>query len=213
MFEGIEKTKKRNVLATVLGVFVLLAAITGVAVAYYTWVYTSSNANTIGTGKISMTLLESTDVINIADALPMSDSAGKTLPSSKSFDFAVTTSADGAPGTINYTIYITKVAPTTGYTRLEDSQVKLYLQNTTDEEDAKAPTLASNLTAFTGDGIANSLTLATDSHTHATTNTTTTTNYRLKMWVDYGVNASNWDESTKLEYKVKIGVKGDLVVE
>lgn len=211
MFEEIERRKKHKILPTVLGAFVLLAAITGVAVAAFTWTFTGS-ANTIGTGNISMTLMESTDVINITNALPMSDSTGKTLPASQSFDFAVTTSADGAPGTINYTIYVTKMTPTTGYTRLADNQVKLYLQNVTTSSDALAPTLASGLTAYTQDSMTNSLTLATGSHSHATTNQTKTTRYRLKMWIDYNVDASNWNENTKLEYKLKIGVKGNLVV-
>ena len=71
MFEEIETKKKHTALFTVLGVFVLLAAIAGVAVAAYTWNYTSSKANTIGTGNISMSLLESTDVISINNALPI----------------------------------------------------------------------------------------------------------------------------------------------
>ena len=124
MFEEIETKKKHTALFTVLGVFVLLAAIAGVAVAAYTWNYTSSQANTIGTGNISMSLLESTDVISINNALPMSDTDGKAQNETDSFDFAVTTNASGAPGNINYTISITKLDPTDSYTRLPDNNVK-----------------------------------------------------------------------------------------
>lgn len=210
MFEEIEKRRGHSKLFTVLGVFVLLAAVAGVAVAAWTWTYVSPNTNTIGTGNISMTLLESTDVINIQNALPTTDETGEGLPSSKSFAFAVTTSASGAPGTINYTIYVTKLAATSGYTRLADNQVKIYLENTTDGTVARASTLMSGLSAYTTGGATDSYILATGSHVHATTGVTTTTNYSLKMWIDYNVDASDWDENTKLEYKLKIGVSGSL---
>lgn len=208
MFEEIEKKNQSNALFTVLGVFVLLAAVVGVSVAAYTWTYTSPNANTIGTGNISMTLLESTDTIGITNALPTTDATGEALPASKSFDFAVTTSATGAPGTINYTIYATKATVTSGYTALADSQVKVYLYNVTDSAVAKASTLVSGLTTYSG--VANSYTLATGSHTHTTTGQTKSTTYRLKMWVDYAVDASSWTAATKNEYKLKIGVSGTL---
>ena len=42
MFEEIEKTKQHSALFTILGVFVLLATMVGVAVAAYTWNYTSA---------------------------------------------------------------------------------------------------------------------------------------------------------------------------
>ena len=81
MFEEIETKKKHSVAFTILGVFVLLATIAGVAVAAYTWNFTSSEASTIGTGSISMSLLESTDTIAIANALPVKDATGMTLGS------------------------------------------------------------------------------------------------------------------------------------
>lgn len=214
MFEEIETKKKHTTLFTLLGIFVLLAAIAGVAVAAYTWNYTSSNANTIGTGNISMSLLESTDVISINNALPMSDTNGKVQGEADSFDFAVTTNASGAPGNINYTISITKLEPTSGYTRLPDNNIKVYLTVLTEdgEDEVMAPTLVSNIITagntgnltFT-DGKTSYLT-----HTHSSENITKTTKYRLRMWVDGSVDASSWTSSTKNEYKLKIGVSGNL---
>lgn len=211
MFEEIERKKNHSALFTILGVFVLVAAIAGVSVAVYTWTYTSDKTNTIGTGNISMTLLESTDVINITDALPTTDDTATSWGSDKSFDFAVTTSASGAPGTINYTVYAIKQDPTSGYTRLNDNQVKVYLASLSNgnETQVLAPTLVSGLSTYSG--VSNAVTLISNgSHTHTTTGQTKTTNYRLKMWVDYGVDASSWTASTKLEYKLKVGVSGSL---
>ena len=214
MFEEIETKKKRSVAGTILGIFVLLAAIAGVAVAAYTWNYTSSNANTIGTGNISMSLLESTDVINIGNALPMSAANGMAQGEDDSFDFAVTTNASGAPGNINYTISITKIDPTSGYTRLPDNNVKVYLSALTEdgEDQVMAPTLISNIITAGNTG-----TLTFDSgktsyltHVHTSADTTNTTKYRLRMWVDSNTDASSWTSATKYEYKLKIGVSGNL---
>ena len=52
MFEEIENNKGRSKAFTILTIFVLVATITGVAIAAYTWNFASTNANTIGTGNI-----------------------------------------------------------------------------------------------------------------------------------------------------------------
>ena len=215
MFEEIENKKKHSVAFTVLGAFILLVTMAGVAVAAYTWSYTGTNANTIGTGNISMSLLESTDIINITNALPTSDASGMALGSEQSFDFAVTTQASGAPGNITYSLSITKVAVDSGYTALPDDGVKVYLTALTDggEVQVVKPTPVSDIITSGETG-----TLTFDSgkttyltHNHTTANTTKTTKYRLRMWVDQQVDASDWDENTKNQYKLKIGTSGSLV--
>lgn len=214
MFEEIETKKNRNVASTLLGIFVLIAAITGVAVAAYTWNFASDKTNSIGTGSISMTLLESTDIINIEGALPVKDATGMTLGSDESFDFAVTTHASGAPGNISYTLSITKVDVDSGYTALEDSDVKVYLSAITEtgEEQVMAPTLVSSIITS---GTTGNLTLDADktgylTHSHATADSTKTTKYRLRMWIDSAVDASSWTKDTKNQYKLKIGTSGTL---
>lgn len=215
MFEEIEKTKQHSALFTILGVFVLLATIVGVAVAAYTWNYTSQQANVIGTGNISMSLLESTSVIDIQDALPTTDSKGMSYGDDKSFDFMVTTSTSGAPGNINYTISLQKLAATSGYTALANKDVKIYVTAVTDggEDPVVSPKLASAILGETG----TTGTLTFDSgktdyltHVHTSAGVTKSTKYRLRMWVDYDVDASDWTDETKLEYKLKISVNGSL---
>lgn len=214
MFEEIETKKKHSALFTILGIFVLVAAIGGVAVAAYTWTFTSGNANTIGTGNISMSLLESNDVINIPNALPTTDNTGKSYGTDKSFDFSVTTSASGAPGNIAYTISLTKLTATEGYTRLPDANVKVYLTavENGNETVVVSPTLMSAIITSGDTGV-----LTFDSgktsyltHVHTTVNQSKTTKYRLRMWVDYNTDASSWTSATKNEYKLKIAVSGSL---
>lgn len=214
MFEEIENKKKHSVAFTILGVFVLLATIAGVAVAAYTWNYASTNASTIGTGSISMTLLESTDTIDITNALPVKDATGMSLGSDQSFDFAVTTYASGAPGNISYTLSITKLDVDSGYTSLNDSDVKVYLSALTKDGEVQvmAPTLVSSIitTGTTGNLKFDAGKTGYLTHAHATAASTQTTKYRLRMWIDSVVDASGWTETTKNQYKLKIGTSGTL---
>ena len=114
----------------------------------------------------------------------------------------------------NYTISITKIDPTSGYTRLPDNNVKVYLSALTEdgEDQVMAPTLISNIITAGNTG-----TLTFDSgktsyltHVHTSADTTNTTKYRLRMWVDSNTDASSWTSATKYEYKLKIGVSGNL---
>ena len=216
MFEE-KENKNKNKLLTIIGIVALIVSIIGVSVAAYYWQFTGQT-NTISTGTVSMSLLESTDTINIQNALPMGDTAGKALThadgSSGVFDFAVTTYASGAPGNITYTISITKAAVDTGYTALQDSQVKVYLvafEGST-ETQVMAPTTVDNIITS---GDTGTLTFDVDktsylTHAHTTANTTQTQKYRLKMWIDGSVDASSWTSSTNLQYKLKINANGQL---
>lgn len=214
MFEEIENKKGQSKALTILAIFVLVATITGVAIAAYTWNFESKNANTIGTGNISMSLLESNDTIAISSALPISDATGMALGSDKSFDFAITTQASGAPGNISYNVSITKVDVDSGYTALKDSDVKVYLTTLAGEDEIQVvkPTLVSSIITSGNTG-----TLTFDSgktgyltHSHTTANQTKTTKYRLRMWVDSAVDASSWTASTKNQYKLKVSTSGTL---
>lgn len=216
MFEEIEnKDKKHGIAFTILGVFVLFAMLAGVAVAAYTWSFTSEKANTIGTGTISMSFLESTSSINITNALPMGDTTGIEQGDNQLFDFAVTTKASGKPGNINYNISITKLAVDDGYTQLADNQVKIYLTTlgtNGKEVQVVKPTLVS---AIITSGDTGTLTFDSDktsylTHIHTTENTSSTTKYRLRMWVDKNVDASSWTKDTKNQYKLKVNASGAL---
>lgn len=209
MFE--ENTNKKKFLMAI-GALVLVVAVVGVAYAAYTWRFAGTQTSTISTGNISMSLLESTDTISITNALPIDDASAKALTGTgEKFDFAVTTSATGAPGTINYNIGITKADVDTGYTALADNQVKVYLStlsgtSTVTETQAVAPTLVSNIITSGNSGTL----LANVSKNHTTANQTLTDRYRLRMWVAQDVDASDWNSTTKLQYKLKVSANGTL---
>lgn len=213
MFEEIENNdKKHSVAFTILGIFVMVATIAGVAVAAYTWQFASDNASSISTGSISMSLLESTDSINITDAVPIKDFVG--IKQGKKFDFAVTTYASGKAGDLNYSLSISKVDVDEGYTALSDSSVKVYLSALTEDGEVQvvAPTLVSNVITS---GTSGKLNFDSDKvnylvHSHSTNDSSVTTKYRLRMWVADSVDASSWSNTTKNQYKLKISAEGTL---
>lgn len=211
MFDAEENKKKHSIAFTILGIFVMVATIAGVSVAAYTWQFAGS-ANSISTGKISMSLLESSDVIDITDAVPIKDATGKKQ--GNKFDFAVTTFASGKPGNISYNLSISKVAVDTGYTALSDSSVKVYLTALTDDGEVEVmdPTLVSNIITS---GTSGTLTFNSGKtnylvHSHNTAGSNISTKYRLRMWVNESVDASSWTRDTKNQFKLKISASGTL---
>ena len=219
MFEKIKtNNNKHNKFITLITGFSLFVFIIGLSFAVYYWQFTGKK-NTISTGDVSISLLEDVDSINIENALPISDTQGISLThdsgNSGVFDFAVTTYASGEPGDITYTISITKADLDAGYSSLEDDQIKVYLVafEGSNETQVMKPTLVSDLI---DSGTTGNLTFDTDkvnylTHIHTTANTTQTQKYRLKMWIDGNADVSDWNSSSKLQYKLKVNVNGHLV--
>lgn len=193
-----EFDNKKMIIRIALLVITILLVITGTSLAAYTWIYNGTNPNTINTVEVSMDFLESTsEIISITNALPMSDANG--ISQNEKFDFAVNTKSTQST-TINYTLSIEKLTADTGYTLLNDSDIKVYLEDHEGNQ-LVAPTLISSLSNYV---------LYTGSHTHNQSQETMQSKFRLKVWIDSSKEseAQNWTSSTKLQYKFKINASG-----
>lgn len=181
------------ILGFVAGCLAVLTFFTSYAV----WNWNSVGAeNKISTGSVSIKYLESNDeIISISNALPMDDAAGKVQ--GDKFAFSVTSAADGNRK-IQYSLIVNKLTPDTGYTFLNDNQIKIYLEDYDTSAVLVSERLISSLTNYqlytTTDTIINSASV--------------TKNYRLRVWIDSSVEAiaKTWTKSTKLQYKFKIDV-------
>ena len=71
------KNKKKDFIL-ILIVFVLLIAIAGISYAAFSFAGAGQKLNTITTGAISMEYVESTNVVSMNNALPTTDSTGKS---------------------------------------------------------------------------------------------------------------------------------------
>jgi len=114
-----------------------------------------------------------------------------------SFDFAVTSNTTRNVN-INYTLTISKLSLDTGYTALQDNQMKVYLTDY-DGNVLVQPTLISSLTNYQ---------LYSSSHAHSASNTIVQSKFRLRVWIDQSLMtaAQSWTTSTKLQYKFKINI-------
>lgn len=190
----------KQILISILGVAILIVAVVGISFAAFTYAKTGTTTNTITTGTITMGYTEPENGINLTDALPITDAAGKALTgNNNTFDFTVAATISGST-TINYAITAVKGDGCT----VADDGIKVYL---TDQENAEilAPTkvtaLSKTVSGNAAGAPANQYVLKTGTYS---TVGTTTENYRLRMWVadDYIAPA------TSQKYILKVNVYG-----
>ena len=199
----LKEKKNKKIVINICAVLALMLIVTGTTIAGGYWSYISKDANSISTGEISLTYLESTSEINLTNALPMSDNDGKLLSKKGAkFEFAITTNSDYAQ-VINYDINIEPLVVDTGLTGLNPEDVKVYL---TDKEGNTLvePTKLSQLNNFK---------LYSDKHDHKKQSTKITSKYVLRAWIDKDVIASDWykeykNNNTKYQYKFRVNVNG-----
>ena len=196
-----DDNNSKQVLLSVLGVAILVVAVVGVSFAAFSFSKTGNVTNTITTGTISMSYSEPDNGITLTNALPMNDETGKALEgTNNNFDFKVTATISGSgETTINYAI----TAVTTPATSLNDDYVKVYLTDM-DASDTEIlePTVVSSLDKTTSDasGAPNGQYILES----GTFKSTTTKNYRLRMWVADNFSVGQSSET----YTLKVNVYG-----
>ncbi len=195
----------KQVLLSVLGVAILVVAVVGVSFAAFTYSKTGEKLNTITTGTITMSYSETTNGINLTNALPMTDVVGKALDEENQyFDFTVSATISGNT-TINYAVTATKESDST----IPDTGVKVYLTDMDGTADTQiiAPTLVSGLPKTSSDQSG-----APDDQYKLTSNTFNASSshaYRLRMWVDENYAAP----STTQTYKLRVNVYGQAAAQ
>ena len=197
------KEKMKNILTIVTSIFLLIVVI-GVSYAAFTYSGLGKRKNTITTGAISMSYTESTNTISMNNALPTTDTTGKTRKNSgEYFDFTVKSSIAGNTD-INYEI---AAKEETGNT-FSGSNIKYYLTSLDSngkETEVMAPRTyyeESSGNVYTGRP-ADMMSLYVG---NLNQQGETTINYRLRIWVDENYNLQN--DNGGLTYKVRVNVYG-----
>ena len=195
-----ENNNSKQMILSILGVVILVVAVVGVSFAAFSYSKTGEKVNTITTGTITMSYSETTNGINLTNALPMSDGVGMTLSEENQyFDFTVSATISGNT-TINYAVTATKELDST----IPDTGVKVYLTDMDGDADDEilAPTKVSELDVTSSD-----VSGAPDDQFLLTSDTfsaSSSHDYRLRMWVadDYAAPASTQT------YKLRVNVYG-----
>ncbi len=112
----------KQVLLSVFGVALLIVAIVGISYAIFVFSAISRVDNTVRSGGITFEYLEGDSVIDINDALPVSDEVG--VKQTKSFDFQVSSAIRG-----NTTVfYEVRAKSLTVDNKIDNQYVKIYLE-------------------------------------------------------------------------------------
>ena len=195
---------KKKLTITLVLTLVLVITIVGISYAAFTYTGTGKTLNTITTGAISMSYEESSNVISMDKALPTTDATGKKqLKTGEYFDFTVAGNIVGGE-TINWEIAAEDVTSSTK--KIDGSHIKLYLTTVNSsgvETEVMAPTTYKSLIEANNDTgrPANQMSLAT-----GTTDTSFSTKYRLRMYVDESYNPQG--DGGDLSFSVKVNVYG-----
>ena len=193
----------------ILGVIALLLIVTiiGVSYAAFTFAQSGKNLNTMTTGIMQMSYEERSNIIKMTGALPTTDATGKVrLNKGEYFDFTVSSTIQG-DAQINWEIAAEDFSSNT----FDGSHVKLYLTSL-DSSGNESEVMASKVfTKVTTENKktgrpANMMSLAT-----GTMSASTSTKYRLRMYVDEKYNPQG-DGGNK-KFAVRINVYGKVAEE
>ena len=197
------KEKIKNGL-TIGALIIMLIMVIGISYAAFQFKGPGSKLNTITTGAVSMSYTESTNTISMNNALPTTDTTGKTRKNSgEYFDFTVKSSIAGNTD-INYEI---AAKEETGNT-FSGSNIKYYLTSVDSngkETEVMAPRTyyeEPSGNVYTGRPADIMSLYVGNLKNHGET----TINYRLRIWVDENYNPQN--DNGGLTYKVRVNVYG-----
>ena len=197
-----EKKKDKTILSVLTTVFLLV--ILGVSYASFAFSQSGKNLNTVTTGIMKMTYEESSNIINMTGALPTMDATGKVrLNDGEYFDFTVSSTLTGNVE-INWEIAAEDFSSNT----FDGKNIKLYL-TTLDSNGKETAVMAPKV--FTKDTSENAKTGRPSNMMSLATGTmsaSTSTKYRLRMWVNEDYNPQGDGGGKK--FAVRVNVYGKL---
>ncbi len=198
--------KKKYIIQVSLFVLSILLTVTLSSMAIFIFAQEGTVENTITTGTISFTYTEDTNGIEIIEAMPITDAAGKMLQASNSslgvvngyFDFTVEGNIVGS-GSINYDIFIKEDASNT----LSSEHIKVYLTNPTTEEAYAGYTSDLPVVSELSDTVDDINVAAKSLYSGSMLPGSSTVKFRLRIWLDENYN----DNILGQTYQLTVGVR------
>ena len=123
--------KKRQTVIAVIGLLGVLAIISGVTYAWFSYTKAGTEENTITAGTIKFTYTEQTNGLTMRDALPMTDAQGKAQ--SNYFDFKIASSTANS-FSVPYTVTVRVKDESDPNNQLNPDVVKLWLSDQSNQE-------------------------------------------------------------------------------
>ena len=223
--------KSKQLLASIIGIAVLVVAVAGVSFAFFTYSRTGSGNNIITAGKISFTFADNS-YIKITNHFPIATSAGVVLSGTNNTCTFTVTGNTTSGSSINYAVWavpgdlssaVDDINATQFTTKFADSEVFVNIQTTGTVP--SGATFSPAMTSSQGKAISTLATSASNAGTRPTngrllgtgaisgSGTDKTINFIVRMWVDESVvticdsgctyTATNYEH---LYYTMKIAV-------
>ena len=190
--------KKKKLIMIGLVLFSISIITLGTYALYNTALITGDAS--ISSGEVKMSYSEKNE-ITLSNALPIKDDEGKL--STNYFDFSImtyikTNANDSTEYKMNYNIVL---EPLTTTNPLSDSEIKVYLTKVENgvETAVVEPTTVDKLIQY----IINS-----QEEVFSNNKSEVVTNYRLRAWIDYDVDATKFNEKT-YSYKFRVNVNNE----
>ena len=182
------KTNRRQLIVSLLGIVSLFLIIIGVTYAVFSYTKEGTTDNVVTSGTLKFLYTENSaggTGINISEAEPISDTKGKDLVGDNNvFDFKVEGTNTGSE-VIPYEVTLRKKDTST----MSEDNIKVYLQDGTDQTDLLTPTLYSKLIQTTTD-VGNNVEKSIYKGEVAGNTNNYLKTFRLKMWLDENADLS-----------------------
>ncbi len=203
--------KNKNLILSIFLVLLIMIVTVGVSFAIFSYSKEGNIENTITVGNLKFLYTEidgAGNGISITNALPISDTEGKNLVSSREvFNFKVEADTTGS-AILNYEVTVAKVEDTS---TLDEKIVKIYV--TADGEDAPLTVPAKGVATY-DELLETNIVNAKGKVVYRGTIPENTANYlkefQLRMWIDQNANFAdpNNDYNNK-SFSVKVNVYAD----
>ena len=184
-----KNNKNKQIIFSILGILSILVITIGVTYAVFTYTKEGTTDNVVTTGTLKFLYTENNtngNGISITEAEPISDTKGKELVGDNNvFDFKVEATNTGNE-VIPYEVTLRKKATST----ISEDNIKVYLQDGTDQTELLTPTLYSKLTQTNIDVGSNIEKTLYKGEVLGNTNNYLKT-FRLRMWIDESSNQND----------------------
>lgn len=191
------KSYNKKIILSIALIVLLLVSVIGITYAIFTYSKEGEVKNTVRTGDLTFSYVETSSGISLENAMPISDEIGKKLDSSENgyFDFNVSCKIAGT-SIIQYEVYAKKQEVKN---EIEEKNVKIYLTDGTSDQ----PLSGYDVEVPTYNSLKNSLSDQEGKQLYYGSFTSSgVQKFRLRMWLkeEYNVPA------TGEQFKIKVNV-------
>ena len=192
-----KSSKNIKIILSIVLILLLMISVVGITYAIFTYSKEGEVKNTVRTGNLTFSYVETSSGISIENAMPISDEVGKKLDSSENgyFDFNVSCKIAGT-SIIQYEVYAKKQEVKN---EIEEKNVKIYLTDGTSDQ----PLSGYDVEVPTYNSLKNSLSDQEGKQLYYGSFTSSgVQKFRLRMWLkeEYNVPA------TGEQFKIKVNV-------